>query len=103
MSLPPPLSVSLCFYLVLSDRIAYQHRCTGHDLSLRQQKARKRPRDRMGRQFYSADAGTFREKTLFTKGMGVQFLLLFLSLLHKELEINTHGPSVTISPTRGGF
>lgn len=62
---------SLCFYLTFSDSVTYQHRSTGHDLSLRQQKdrggERERPRDGAEWQFYSADAETFRVVPLYQR------------------------------------
>lgn len=82
---PPPPSVSLCFYLVFSDCIAYQHRSTGHDLSLRQKKARERPWNRMGcdGSFILLMQG-LSEQSLFTKGMQVQFLLLNKSAFYTK-------------------
>lgn len=63
-------SSTLGFYLVFFDSVAYQPRSTGHDLSLRQQRERERPRD--GR-----DGGFIllmqkrSEQSLVTKGIQV--------------------------------
>lgn len=42
LSLPPPLSVTLCSCVVFSDCMAYQRRSRVHDLSARQQKSQRK-------------------------------------------------------------
>lgn len=82
--LPPPLSVTLCFYLVFSDCMAYQHRSRVHDLSARQ---RKKPEKDYGMGW----DGSFillmqglSGQSLFTKGRQVQILLLNESAVYTK-------------------
>lgn len=63
-------SSALGFYLVFSGSVAYQPRSTGHDLPLRQQRERERPRDGRDGSFILLTQ-KLSEQSLITKGIQV--------------------------------